>query len=51
VRREADKGLGAMKAHGNSRQPADIYSAVLFIGAVAAVWGGALWVAIMVALD
>jgi hypothetical protein len=33
------------------RRPADIYSGVLFIGAVAAVWGGALWVAIMVALD
>ena len=51
MRREAEKGLGAMRAMEIHRRPADIYSAVLFIGAVAAVSGGALWVAIMVALD
>jgi hypothetical protein len=30
---------------------ADVYSAALFIGSVAAVWGGVLWALIMAIVD
>ena len=29
----------------------DVYSAAVFIGAIAAVWGGVLWVVIMSIID